>query len=249
MSVRTPAGGPVPLRWLLALAIAVAPGIGSAQQAQLDWSGVWIAEGLTADITGFPPPGARWYKLFGDEAPWNATGRERFQEMLSDQGALKADGWGFPMMMDSAAPFQFLVTAQETLIVNVYRDVRHIYTDGREMPAADDRWPTTWGTSVGRWEGDTLVVETLSVRDPTRFFFSSPPLSEEARYLERIRMTGPNRIESVMTIEDPVTLSEPWVIELSYVPAGSDRLIHDDYANDRSEVDGETFTIVTPEGR
>jgi hypothetical protein len=212
------------------------------------WQGVWIAEGLTTDISGFPPPGARWYKLLGDEAPWNEEGRKRFDAMRRNQGTLKANGWGFPMMMDSAAPLEFIVTPHETLIVNIYRDIRHVYTDGRPMPSADDRWPTTWGTSVGRWEGDTLVVETLSVRNPTRFFFSSPPLSEQARYVERLRRTGPGRIESVMTVEDPVTLAEPWVIELSYVPAeGSDRLIHDDYANDRSEVDGDTFTIVSPE--
>lgn len=221
----------------------------AAAQELPDWRGVWIAEGLTADISGFPPPGARWYKLFGDQAPWNETGQARFEAMLENQGTRKADGWGFPMMMDSAAPMQFLITPHEVLIINMYRDVRHVYTDGRALPAEEDRWPTTWGTSVGRWEDDTLVIETVSVRDPTRFFFSSPPLSEEARYVERIRQTAPDRIESIMTIEDPVTLSEPWVIKLSYVPAvESDRLIHDDYANDRSEVDGGTFTI-TPSGQ
>jgi hypothetical protein len=140
---------------------------------------------------------------------------------------------------------QFVVTPHETLIVNVYRDIRHIYTDGRPLPPEADRWPTTWGTSVGRWEGDTLVVETVSVRNPTRYFFSSPPLSDQARYTERIRKAAPDRIESFMTIEDPVTLAEPWIIQLTYVPAiGSDRLIHDDFDNDRSEVAGDTFTIV-----
>ena len=214
-------------------------------QAPADWGGIWIAEGLTPDISGFPPDSARWYKLLGDEAPWNETGRERFMAAMQNQGTMKADGWGFPMMMDSAAPLQFLVTPDETLIINMYRDVRHIHTDGRAMPSADDRWPTTWGTSVGRWEDGTLAVETVSVRNPTRYFFSSPPLSEEARYRERIRMTAPNRIESTMTIEDPVTLAEPWVIELVYVPApGMDRMIHDDYDNDRSEVVGDAFTIV-----
>ena len=56
---------------------------------------------------------------------------------------------------------------------------------------------------------------------------------------------APDRIESVMRIEDPVTLSEPWVIDLVYTrAAGLDRLIHDDYDNDRSEVEGGLFTIV-----
>ena len=50
-----------------------------------------------------------------------------------------------------------------------------------------------------------------------------------------------------MTIEEPVTLASPWVVNLTYVrAAGSDRLLNDDYANDRSEVDGDTFTITPP---
>ncbi|HLF11787.1 MAG TPA: hypothetical protein VJA26_11285, partial [Gammaproteobacteria bacterium] len=112
----------------------------------------------------------------------------------------------------------------------------------------EDRWPTTWGDSVGRWEGDTLVIDTVSVRNPNRYFFSSPPLSEQAHYVERLRMTGPDRIESVMTIEDPVTLSARWVLSLVYERArGLDRMINDDYDNDRSEVEDGLFTIVPPE--
>jgi hypothetical protein len=91
------------------------------------------------------------------------------------------------------------------------------------------------------------VIETVAVRDPPKYFFSSPPLTDQARYVERMRKVAPDRIESVMTIEDPATLAEPWVIELSYVPANMDRLIQDDYSNDRSEVEGDTFTIVAPE--
>ena len=232
----------------LCLLLFIVPTAPAAAQEVPDWNGIWIAEGLTADITGFPPSGARWYKLYGDQAPWNETGQERFRAMTSNQGTRKAYGWGFPMMMDAAAPMQFLVTPHETLIINIYRDVRDIYTDGRDLPPEDELWPTTWGTSVGHWEGDTLVIETVAVRDPTRFFFSSPPLSEQARYTERIHMTAPDRLESVMTIVDPVTLREPWVIELSYVPTrGTDRLIHDDFSNDRSEVEGDTFTIVPPD--
>ena len=150
-------------------------------------------------------------------------------------------------MMDSAAPFEFVITPHQTLIINVYRDVRHVYTDGRDHPPEEDRWPTTWGDSVGRWEGDTLVIDTVSVRDPNRYFFSSPPLSEQAHYVERLRMAGPDRIESVMTIEDPVTLERPFVVELVYErTAGLDRLIHDAYDNDRSEVENGVFTIVPP---
>ena len=95
---------------------------------------------------------------------------------------------------------------------------------------------------------DTLVIDTVSVRNPYQYFFSSPPLSEQARYVERLRMTGPDRIESVMTIEDPVALTQPWVVNLVYTRAtGLDRMIHDDYDNDRSEVEDGLFTILPAE--
>jgi len=229
----------------LALATCIGP-LAVHAQSLPDWSGYWVGEGLEAQISGFPEGGD--YKLLGQDAPWNEEGRARVMATRTRQADQKANGWGFPLMMNSAAPMQFLITPRETLIINVYRDVRHVYTDGRSLPAAGDRWPTTWGDSVGRWEGDTLVIETVSVRNPNRYFFSSPPLSEQARYVERLRKVSPARIESVMTIEDPVTLSAPWVIDLAYTrAAGLDRMIHDDYDNDRSEVEGGFFTIVPDE--
>ena len=173
--------------------------LGAHAQSLPDWRGYWIGEGLTAEISGFPAGGG--YKLLGKTAPWSEEGRKRVEATRARQTDQKANGWGFPLMMNSAAPMQFLITPRETLIINMYRDVRHVYTDGRSLPAEEDRWPTTWGESVGRWEGDTLVIETVSVRNPNRYFFSSPPLSEQARYVERLRMTGPDRIESVMTID------------------------------------------------
>lgn len=228
------------------LAVLFVAPLAAHAQSPPDWQGIWIAEGLTPEMSGFPGREAQ-YKLLGGDAPWNEKGMERVRVAQANQADQKADGWGFPLMMNAAAPLQFLVTPHETLIINVYRDVRHVYTDGRDHPADEDRWPTTWGDSVGRWEGDTLVIDTVSVRDPNLFFFSNPPLSDRAHYVERIRMTGPDRIESVMTIEDPATLSAPWVVELAYVRAtGLDRMINDDYANDRSEVENGLFTIAPP---
>jgi hypothetical protein len=231
-------------RYAAAVLCVIGP-LATRAQSPPDWRGVWIAEGLTAELSGFPGPEAQ-YRLLGQDAPWNEQGMARVRAARANQADQKANGWGFPLMMNAAAPLQFLVTPYETLIINVYRDVRHVYTDGRDHPLDEDRWPTTWGDSAGRWEGDTLIIDTVSVRDPNRYFFSNPPLSDQAHYVERLRMTAPDRIESTMTIDDPVTLSAPWVVELDYVRMSVDRLIHDAYDNDRSEVEGGVFTIVPP---
>ncbi len=221
-----------------------------AQFAALpDWRGIWIAEGQTAGISGFPEGTdlRAIYKIAGFAAPWNEAGQAKFAAMVGSQGNRKSKGWGYPMMLNSSAPMQFLITPEETLLLNMYGEVRHIYTDGRDHPKPEDRWPTTWGDSVGRWEGGTLVVDTVAVSDPLKFFFFAPPLSEQAHYVERFRKAGPDRMEMEMTIEDPETLTAPWTVNMVYVRAPAlDRLIHDDFGNDRSELEGEVFSIEPP---
>ncbi len=66
-----------------------------------------------------------------------------------------------PLTMDWAGIFQVAVTPEETLFLFEYGEVRHIYTDGRSHPGKDDLWPTPMGDSIGRWQGETLVIDTL----------------------------------------------------------------------------------------
>jgi hypothetical protein len=187
----------------------------------------------------------------GFSAPYNDATRARLTALLR-QGApvLKYESWGFPFMMEAPTPLQFLVTPEETVIINYYRDIRHIHTDGRALPAEDDRLPTPWGESTGHWEGDTLVVETVSAERPG----IGPPallVSSTARYAERIRKTGPDRIEVEMTVTDPSTLKEPWVLKLGFKRTRIlDRMFHSPFDNDRTVIDSETknFTIAPPSG-
>ncbi|GAA0282441.1 hypothetical protein GCM10009127_24780 [Alteraurantiacibacter aestuarii] len=218
------------------------------------WPGYWVSEyqaGTT--ITGLAPAFtnpegagttfANIMSLRGDQAPWNDEGRRRLQHVREISGGRKATGWGYPMMMNSATPLLFLITPEHVLIINAYNEARYIYTDGRPMPDELDMWPTTWGTSIGHWEGDTLVVETVMVDSPSNYFHGAPPFSEEARYIERIHMDG-DRLISDMTIEDPVTLTEPWNVSVSWIrESGWDRMISIDWDNDRTGNDGEFNTI------
>src|SRR5262249_21322229 len=67
---------------------------------------------------------------------------------------------GTPGIMTQPYPYEFLITpGQVTIISEAYTQVRRIYTDGRPLPGDPD--PTFYGTSVGHWENDTLVAETV----------------------------------------------------------------------------------------
>jgi hypothetical protein len=215
-----------------------------------DWSGVWVADGLEPGIDGFSMSRPPAFLVQAPGIPWNETTVAKLTAALGGQPELQSEpaaGWGYPLMMDGAPPLQFVITPEETLIVNTYRDLRHVYTDGRAHPPEEDRWPTTWGDSVGRWEGDTLVVDTISVREPNKYFGVSAWLSDQAHYTERLRKVAPDRIEGEMRIEDPATLTGPWVVQLRYKRAtGFDRLIHDSFFNDRTGFDGDYYTIEPP---
>jgi hypothetical protein len=212
-----------------------------------NWSGIWLADGLEPGIDGFSMSRPPAFLAEAPGIPWNAGTMAKLQAELARNPGLQvepAEGWGYPLMMDGAPPLQFVITPEETLIFNTYRDLRHVYTDGRPHPPEEDRWPTTWGSSVGHWEGDTLVIDTISVREPNKYFGVSAWLSADAHYTERLRMVAPDRIEGEMTIVDPATLSQPWVVKLQYNrAAGWDRLIHDSYDNDRTGFDGDFYTI------
>jgi hypothetical protein len=215
------------------------------------WPGYWVSQQYAnTTIGGFSGPrpegAAPIQRLNGFDAPWNAEGKRRQAEAARTRPGRKAMGWGYPMMMDSATPVQVMITPEETLIVNAYGETRHIYTDGRPMPPAEDMWPTVWGTSIGHWEGDTLVVETVQVQMPYDYFHGAPTLSEEARYLERIRLDG-DRLVNEFTIEDPLTLSEPWKVTIVQVREEAfDRMIQMDFSNDRTGVEDGVNTIEPP---
>ncbi len=251
----------LPRGWLTAsLLAAAAPAAAEepAQQARGEaflrlpyWPGYWVGANQTdTPISGIAlrnadqgPPPSDSLAVWGNNAPWNEEGRRRIAEITRAQAARKGLGWGYPLMMNSATPIQVLITPEEVLIINAYNETRHIYTDGRPMPPVEDLWPTVTGTSIGHWEGDTLVVETVMVTNPNAFFQGAPPLSEQARYRERIRLDG-DTLRVDMTIEDPVTLAGPWNARLSLVrDEGFDRMIQVDWNNDRTGTDGEFNTI------
>jgi hypothetical protein len=243
-----------------AFAQAAAPASRATAFAKLPfWGGLWISsdqvttiggintnfleareKGQTGRPTGIMP-------LAGFSAPWNEAGKARQAERIKAGQGRKALGWGFPLMMNSAAPIEFLITPEEVMIVNPYNDIRHVYTDGRKHPAPDDLWPTAWGDSIGHWEGNTLVIDTIAVKNPNKYFHGAPPLSDNAHYVERIRMSAPGKIESDIVIEDPETLSGPWKSHVAYIPAeGFDRMVQMEFDNERTGFDGEYNTIEPP---
>ena len=227
-----------------------------------DWSGLWVPEGNDTAISGLPeaatearaggktpPPGGFNRPLFGFGAPWNEEGKRRQAARQGETANCRAQGWGFPMLMNADAPIQFFVTRDKVMILNAYRDVTDVRMAAKH-PSEDDLWPTVWGDSIGRWEGDTLVIDTIAVKNPHDYFHGAPPLSDKAHYVQRIRMDKPHHLVDDITIEDPTTLTGPWKAHLAFMPAeGFERMVYDNYDNDRTECGTDTGIAPTKDDK
>jgi hypothetical protein len=89
-------------------------------------------------------------------------------------------------------------------------DNREIWTDGRELPNVDDYLPRFNGYSVGKWEGDTLVVTTVGLDDRQWVDAFGYPISDKAVLEERYTRPSPNRLRVEMTLTDPAMYTRPW---------------------------------------
>ena len=115
---------------------------------------------------------------------------------------------GMPGMMQGTFPMEFLETpGQVTVIQEAYNQVRRIYL-GEALPAPEDAEPRFAGHSVGTWEGNTLVVRTVGVKENVRI--RNTPHSMNVRITERIRLINDEFMENQITIEDPEYLTKPW---------------------------------------
>src|SRR5262249_31480910 len=122
-----------------------------------DLTGVWEAPTVGRGGQGpavAPPPVPQLTPAYA------AKKRELDARNFDDTDAANCLPTGMPAVMGHPYPYEFLLTpGKVTIVTEAYMQVRHIYTDGRPLPADPD--PTFNGTSIGRWEGNTLVVETI----------------------------------------------------------------------------------------
>ena len=115
---------------------------------------------------------------------------------------------GMPAMMQATFPMEILETpGRVTIIQEAYNQVRRIQLDAAPL-APEEAEPRFAGHSTGRWDGDTLVVETVGVKESTRF--RNTPHSARMRITERFRLINDEMLENQVTIEDPDYLTKPW---------------------------------------
>jgi hypothetical protein len=121
---------------------------------------------------------------------------------------------GFPAMMAPGFPMEVIATPKQVnMTQEAYSQTRRIYLDRKQM-ALDDAEPQFYGHSVGHWEGNDLVVNTIAVKE--RVKMRGVPHSPAMRVDERMYSTGPDTFEDKITVTDPQYLTAPWTFTYHY---------------------------------
>jgi len=175
-----------------------------------DWSGVW-----NPNITD------QFAQMKTNPPPWNPKAATRTAHMFAEEKAGRPPPI-FVNCLPEAMPSWMLVThnAMEILFtpgrVTMLGEsdgnrLRRIYTDGRPHPDNPD--PTFHGHSIGHWEGETLVVDTVGVLPQAYLAISEAvgvPNNGEMRIIERIHLQGPDILQDDLEIIAPKVLTKPW---------------------------------------
>jgi hypothetical protein len=158
---------------------------------------------------------------------------------------------GMIAMMNAIFPMEILETpGQITIIQESYNQVRRIYLDEVQGKVGEVE-PGFFGHSVGKWEGDTLVVDTIGVKEAARFRQGAEPQvphSLEMRISERFKLLTPDFLQNEVTITDPVYLAEPWKFTYLYRRVPGYKIQEYVCEDNRAYVDAEGHTRVNLTG-
>jgi hypothetical protein len=189
---------------------------------KVDLSGVWLV----------------YYDRYPEQPaafPWaEALAKERIANNRHDAPHTRCLPQGFPVG-GASTPWLTKFVHTAGLLVMLFEDApgfRQVYLDGRGHPPSPN--PTWYGHSVGRWEGDVLVIETVGFND--RSWLGVYPHTEQLRATERYRRPEYGRLEIQLVFDDPGTFTRPWTQNLIWYLAPQEDLIEYVCENNRTDL-------------
>ena len=178
-----------------------------------DLSGIWLASRAVFNLS-------QALKR-GETISFTAEGKRLFDERRAteskDDPSARCLPTGLPMRALLRTPFKILQVPGATVILYESRTTfRQILTDGRPLPKEVD-WPAWQGFSVGRWEGETFVVESAGFNGRAWLDQAGYPATTALRLTERFRRRDFGHMDLEMTIDDPPMYTKPWTIAAELV--------------------------------
>ena len=176
-----------------------------------DWSGVWEVDWRNSRGSQ-PRPQMRLTPEYQARLDAFRKAQSKGENVQSE--AANCVPPGLPGVMTQPYPIEFLYQPDKVVVLTeAYMQFRHLWTDGRAHPEDPDL--TFLGHSTAKWEGDTLVVDSVGFTTSTKIA-PGVPHSEQLRITEKIRRVDQDWLEIEQTLTDPVVLAEPYTSTTSY---------------------------------
>ena len=230
---------------ILALSFIVFFSVSGRAQSPLppDLSGAWFPfrAGRGADPKLAPPPASPILLKPEYAKPYEA------RRAAADEAAKRGEPlgsssslcvpYGMPRMMAVALyPVEILQQPRQvTMISEAFSEVRRVYLNQPQL-AIESVAPGYYGHSVGRWDGDALVVDTIGIKESVPAYMNMPH-SDRMRITERIHIVAPDVLHDQITIEDPVVLEKPVTYTLAYRRMAGYKMVEFVCENNREYVD------------
>jgi hypothetical protein len=175
-----------------------------------DLSGVWGVNGGGVGLSNPTPPMTPWGQARYDAAK---PGMGPRAVPLGNDPMLICDPIGMPRWLGYNYGTEIIQLPDRVVqTIELYHTFRTIWTDGRVLPTLDDdAEPRFLGYSVGRWEGDTFIVQSAGFDDRSWLDTQGHPHSDEMRVEERYQRASFDTLKLSYTIDDPKTYTKPWV--------------------------------------
>jgi hypothetical protein len=209
-----------------------------APDGKPDLSGIWqyvrqaappapeavAAATVSNDITPLSVRTSQFWNLgasFKDGLPFQPWAAELHRQRVADNQKDNPDAHCLPLglmqLHTHSQPRKMIQTPGVIVILyEANAGVRQIFTDGRPLPAlanaSNAAEPWWFGYSAGKWDGDTLVVETAGFRDLGWLDVEGSPLSDAGKIIERFRRVDFGHLEIETTIDDPKAYTKPWTV-------------------------------------
>jgi hypothetical protein len=176
------------------LAVAMLSSVALAQDHKSDLSGVWTPDEVLS--------------IRSKAAALLLNRRPLEQKRDPDANCTLS---GVPRLDLGPKPFKILQSPDEVVILyQDYTAFRQVFTDGRSLPK--DPQPSWLGYSVGKWDGDTLVIDTVGFNDLTWLDNAGTPHSDALHVTERFHRRDAGHLDIQITIDDPKTFSKPFTV-------------------------------------
>lgn len=174
-----------------------------------DLSGVWMPNARTLQDLAIGVQGEVPYQ------PWAAQlVKERANGARGKDDPAAYCIPGMPKLIVLPYPYKIMQLPAVTVILyEGFTTFRQIFTDGRDLP--NDPQPSWMGYSVGKWEGDTFVVDTIGINERTWMDNAGRPHTDALHTIERYRRPTFGTIDVTVTIDDPKAYTRPWTVNAS----------------------------------